>query len=130
MTSDEDLIGQLLDYYAALSRDERPDLAFDGDTPWTSMDTIAEKVDPERAWRLTLELLSQAPESFLGYIAAGPLETLVDFHGDAFIDRLEKCAHENAALLVALDYIIVAPWVSEDVGRRLRALCPGIRFYR
>lgn len=47
----------------------------------------------EAVWRFILKVLArQAPEQVLGYLAAGLLEDLIAFHGDAFIDRIETQA--------------------------------------
>ena len=58
---------------------------------WQSL-ADATSGDPERAWPVVLELLAQAPFERLGYVGAGPLETIVEDHAAAFIDRIEEAA--------------------------------------
>lgn len=49
--------------------------------------------DPEHAWRLTLGMIERTAEPLtLAYVAAGPLEDLLAWHGDAFIERVEDLA--------------------------------------
>ena len=37
--------------------------------------------DPAAGWRLTFLLVNKAPDKALAYVAAGPLEDLLTFHG-------------------------------------------------
>ena len=48
--------------------------------------------DPERAWEVILELVTQAQPDRYGYIGAGPLKHLIRAHASAFIDRIEARA--------------------------------------
>ena len=59
--------------------------------------------DPERAWRLTLQLISQSSnEAVLAYVAAGPLEDLLAYHGHRFIERIEAQSKTDAVFHQAL----------------------------
>ena len=52
--------------------------------------------DPESAWELILILVKMAKNKReLSYLAAGPLEDLVDYHGELFIDRIENEVRKN-----------------------------------
>ncbi len=132
MTGEDPLVDQLIDYYGRLSRHERPDLDYgiQDDTPWETLRQLAQEDDPERAWGITKELLYRAPDSALGYIAAGPLEDLISFHGSAFIDRLEAHARDNSRLATALEAVTVDGWVDQEVQQRLRRICPNLRIDR
>jgi hypothetical protein len=45
---------------------------------------------PEECWQAILAVLDLNPqESVLGVLAAGPLEDLIDDHGEDFIERIE-----------------------------------------
>lgn len=51
---------------------------------------------PERAWPLILELVKDPlPDNAFGALAAGPLEDLIEYHGPAFIDRIETEARRD-----------------------------------
>lgn len=53
--------------------------------------------DLDRAWEITLLLLRKAPDDALGYIAAGPLEDVVDGYGHRGLDRVEQAANRICA---------------------------------
>lgn len=49
--------------------------------------------DPEQAWATILQILPQTDSSrVLGQLAAGPLEDLLSYHGELFIERVEALA--------------------------------------
>lgn len=125
----DEFVEELILYYGRLSNNERPDLDFDiqADTPWEVLRRWGQEDDPERAWIVTKELLNRAPDSALGYIAAGPLEDLISFHGLEFIDRLEEYASRSPRVAKALDAVIVDRWVPKEVRERLRTICPNLR---
>lgn len=129
MSETAHLTEELLEYYGQLSRNERPDLNFDiqTDTPWEVMRRLAQEEDPELAWLITQDLLVRAPDSALRYIAAGPLEDLISFHGVKCIKEIEEYADRNPRLIDALDAVIVDRWVPRDVTDRLRNLCRNLR---
>lgn len=59
--------------------------------------------DVERAWKITCEMIRiTADESALAYIAAGPLEDLLKYHGATFIDRVERLAQNDPHFRSAL----------------------------
>lgn len=68
-------------------------------------DEILEMADrnPERLWPLLIELVERSPsDEVLHFVAAGPLEDLVGWHGERFIDRLEKRAIHSERFHFAL----------------------------
>ena len=61
------------------------------------------KSDLDSAWNVTLLLLNKAEsDDEVGYIAAGPLEDLIDVHGHAALDRIEEACESNPRLRLAL----------------------------
>jgi hypothetical protein len=52
--------------------------------------------DPERVWPILLELVARAPDDEgLAFVAAGPLEELIQMHLSAFLDRLVEQTRRN-----------------------------------
>ncbi|HKV11997.1 MAG TPA: hypothetical protein VJ725_27885 [Thermoanaerobaculia bacterium] len=82
---------------------------------------------PERAWPIIVRMVELAPsEAAVDVIAAGPLEDLLCFHGEAFIERIEKEAKEDPHFRFALGGV----WqrtISEPVWRRVNRLTGGPR---
>lgn len=55
--------------------------------------------EPERAWPIICDVIRRIPhdaDDILAYVAAGPLEDLLNRHPHAFIDRIEVLAREDA----------------------------------
>lgn len=53
--------------------------------------------DPEFAWATVLEVLAETKNEFvLENLAAGPLEKLLEQHGEVLIDRVEKLALDDS----------------------------------
>jgi hypothetical protein len=48
---------------------------------WEGVNEIIRSGDLNSAWQITLLLLEKAPDRALGYVAAGPLEDLIDGYG-------------------------------------------------
>ncbi len=70
---------------------------------WIQVDR-AVREDPKEGWRLVLELvrLAAGDPVALGSIGAGPLEDLVRFHPNPFLDIAEAEARRNPPLADAL----------------------------
>ncbi len=59
--------------------------------------------DPLAGWRVTCLLIKKAPsDESLAYVAAGPLEDLLAFHGPAVIDHVAVAARADERLQLAL----------------------------
>ena len=59
--------------------------------------------DPTEAWEVTRILVNTAPsDGALAYVAAGPLEELLNKHGPVVIDRIEEESRQNLRLQLAL----------------------------
>ena len=70
------------------------------------METVYET--PEQGWKLILEMLQLAPSSVvISHIAAGPLENLLRYHGEAFIDRVRLECTTNIRLREALSTVLL-----------------------
>ena len=79
-----------------ISSENRDETKSDDLTGWFEFNWVVED-DPELAWKAIIEAIDQprmAP--YVGTLAAGPLEDLLDLHGPAFIERIEQCARSNA----------------------------------
>jgi len=76
---------------------------------WQEVDRRVKTGDLDLAWEITLLLLRNAPDDALGYVAAGPLEDLVDGYGDRALDRLEQACDEDQRLQFALSGIWLLP---------------------
>lgn len=116
------LDARLLAYYGRLQADERPDLdtPVDQNTPWEEMRQLAQENDAAEAWRVVKRILPLVPDECLGYLAAGPIEDLIDFHYADFIEDIEKLASDDNRFQLALTYIQIGPWVPDEIAERLR----------
>jgi len=57
---------------------------------WENVHEMVDK-DPERVWPLLVEMVERAPsDDVRSSIAAGPLEDLIRWHSERFVDRLER----------------------------------------
>lgn len=86
------------------------------------MRQLAQERDPDEAWRIFKRILPLVPDESLGYLAAGPIEDLVDFHGTDFVEDMEKLASNDDRFRLALSYIRIGPWVPEEIASRVRRL--------
>src|SRR5258708_22427995 len=86
---------------------------------WEEVDVKLIKNDPDKAWQVILKLLEAAQDDGdLAYVAAGPLEDLLVYHGEKIIDRLEKEAQTNHKLRFTLSGV----WrnkISEDIWKKI-----------
>lgn len=73
--------------------------------------------EPELAWPIILALVEAAPNhEAIAFVAAGPLEDLVQNYGDEFGDRIVERARDDAAFRSALRGV----WGWERVSESLR----------
>lgn len=62
---------------------------------FSEFDWVVQK-EPEKGWQAILAALQDPHlEAHLGTLAAGPLEDLLSYHGEAFISRVENEAKSN-----------------------------------
>lgn len=72
------------------------------DAAWDEMSELVDS-QPERAWHLIQLLIGAAPDyGVLSAVAAGPVEDLIDRHGDAFMPRIAEKAKTSARLRTCL----------------------------
>jgi hypothetical protein len=66
--------------------------------------------DAERGWEVTRMLVNMAAsDEALAYVAAGPLENLLNKHGLAVIDRIEADSQQNNRMRIALSGAWIKP---------------------
>ncbi len=78
---------------------------FKDDHPlWWAIERLHDSsTDPEDIWLVILRVLAKSPpEEVLGVVAAGPLEDLIHYKGDDFIDRIELLARRDPAFRLLL----------------------------
>ena len=67
--------------------------------------------DPEKGWEITRTLVNKAlTEEALAYIAAGPLEDLLNHHGAAVMVQIEQECLTNDHLSLALSGV----WIENE----------------
>ena len=87
---------------------------------WEEVDAIVRSGDLDLAWQVTLILLRKASDNALGYVAAGPLEDLIDGYGDKALDLVEEACDGDTRLQFALSGVWLLP--HSPVLGRFRAL--------
>ena len=65
--------------------------------------------EPDDAWSVVLALVTMADDESLGYIGAGPLESLVHHFGAQLVERIEERARQDPRFRICLG----AVWLSE-----------------
>ena len=77
---------------------------------------------PDLQWHFLLTAVRlAATDSHFGHIAAGPLEHLLGWHGDEYIDLVERQAHSDPKF----ERMLTGLWryrMSDDVWTRVQAL--------
>ena len=102
-------------YHKWRSQDKMPE-----ETLWASvkLDKIVD-YDPELAWELILQILATVrSDKIYPVLAAGPLENLLVYHGEKYIERVEKQARQDPAFNMLLGGV----WrnsIAKDVWRRV-----------
>ena len=72
------------------------------------------KTNLDAAWNLTLLLLDKAEsDNEVNYIAAGPLEDLIDIYGREALDRIEEVLEKNRRMQLALSTVGVLFYYEE-----------------
>lgn len=78
------------------------------------------ETDVSTGWEITKVLVEKADDSALGYVAAGPLEDLIDGYGDAALDIIENACDTDPRLQLALSGVWLSP--NSPVLQRWRGL--------
>jgi hypothetical protein len=65
---------------------------------------VLQEADAESFWQFILEVVSRnPPEAVVGMLAAGPLEELIAYAGESFVDRIETEAQHSPAFRYVLN---------------------------
>ena len=93
---------------------ENEDLEPSKELIWASSELFdAVLHDPDSAWQLILDIIKKdSSEMILSDVGAGPLEDLLSYHAERFIDRVEAEARTNQAFRTALSGV----WQSDIPG--------------
>ena len=87
---------------------------------WETVSNLV-RTDVSHGWEITLLLLKKADsDEALGYVAAGPLEDLIDGYGNAALDVIEIACDADPRLQLALSGVWLLP--ESPVLARFRAL--------
>ena|SRR5579872_6959108 len=77
---------------------------------------------PEHAWNVILAVVADPrAQLYLGHLAAGPVEDLLSYHGEKFIDRVELAARSDPSFAFMLGGV----WkfkMTDDVWRRVQGV--------
>jgi hypothetical protein len=76
---------------------------------------------PEQQWTFILAAVAHAGDEELGHIAAGPIEHLLGWHGELFIEAVER----QAALDPTLARMMTKAWryrMTDEVCSRVQAI--------
>lgn len=101
-------IERLVDLYFENYRQTRDKVSdpWQDENPWYDAWTRVHSLinfEPDAGWPVLLRLIARAPdEEHLGYVAAGPLEDLIQGHGLAFVDRIAEQARRDPRFREAL----------------------------
>lgn len=107
------------------SRAERLALEHATDRPSDTLIALLldEPTKPDVAWPIILSLIEHAPDDeSLAFVAAGPLEDLIQRHGQRFSDRLEDQARRDPRFRQALGDVWGWERVPEPLRGRLQKL--------
>ena len=119
MDKHHQLVDAYLPHARECFRDGDTDRHFDA---WEQVDAMV-RDRPEEGWLLIRQLIERAAdEQMLAYIAAGPLEDLIKWHGPQFIDRIEPQALIDPKFRRALRGVWPSEGPENDVVRRWLAL--------
>ena len=107
---------------AYIAAQSGPGVADTSDTHWWAVERFFPgNSNPEEAWKTILQVLKlTSDERALGMLAAGPLEDLIHYSGDAFIDRIEHESRTNPTFLKIVGLV----WESgtQDIWRRVQLI--------
>jgi hypothetical protein len=86
---------------AYVQAQQDPDLLKTDDHPlWWAVDEFMDEhteAEAEDCWNAILRILElDPPDEVMGMLAAGPLEDLIGYHGQRFIDRIEEQSRRSS----------------------------------
>ena len=89
---------ELQDWVSAYLEAQERRVADSGDPLWWAVDRFFELMDakPEDCWQAIVEITRRdLSEDLINVVGAGPLEDLIEEHGDKFIDQIEREAAQS-----------------------------------
>lgn len=89
---------------------------------WEAVRILAQESDPAAAWQIVRRLLPILSDAALGYLAAGPVEDLIDFHWVRFEQEMRTLAASSPRFREVLSMVQVGPWVPQDVRVRFQEM--------
>ena len=89
---------------------------------WDEMRLLAQESDPHEAWRIVRLLLPRVSDHQVDYLAAGPIEDLIDFHWREFEVEMASLAESSARFRYALACVQLGPWVPDEVKDRFKEM--------
>lgn len=119
--TDAELIARYLMHATTTTRDGTDAECFDANEELNELVTE----EPERAWPLICEIIrriSLKDEDILAYVAAGPLEDLLVRHPQAFIERIETLAQNDAHFRRAVSGVWGWTRIPADIRERIERL--------
>lgn len=96
-----ELAERLIAHYEELLNDRQPR---EHEDAWNDAGDLV-RADADRGWALIAQVVERIPAAALTYLAAGPLEDLIDFHPDFAVARLEA-EHPHVRLSTALREVV------------------------
>lgn len=106
----------LVDAYLAYAR-TRSEALFEA---WEKVDGLVCRGNPDEAVELVLALVRRTPDDLIDYVAAGPVEDVLSYHGPQVVDRIVAEAHENPMMRSALRGVWGWSRMDTDVWRRVQ----------
>ena len=84
---------------------------------WDELERLVRN-EPARALRVVIALIASAPDdATIAYVAAGPLENLLCYHGNEVIDEVERSASRDERFRRALSGV----WARADMLPSIQA---------
>jgi hypothetical protein len=105
----------------------RGEAAPDGRDPGQAVVLMNFGAPPEQQWAFVLAALAAATsDDDLGHLAAGPLEHLLGWHGEKYVDAVEQLARKDARFARTLTGVLRYK-MTDAVWRRVQALQATVR---
>jgi hypothetical protein len=80
---------------------------------WQEVTDLVMQCPEKEGWDITLALIEHAPsKKALAYVAAGPLEDLMHYHGNLLIDRIEQESRRS----VRFRHALTGVWLSKGTS--------------
>lgn len=87
---------------------------------WERVDRVVCFGNPDEAVELVLALVRRTPDDLIDYVAAGPVEDVLSYHGPKVVDRILAEARQNTRMRAALRSVWGESRMDPDVWRRVQ----------